>query len=331
MVFVTGGTGLLGAQLLLDLVRGGADVRAMKRATSDLGFVRDVFAFENAADLFDRIEWVDGELLDVLRLEELIEGCDTVYHCAATVSFAKKDVDRLMSVNIGGTANVVNACLSANVKKLSYASSIAVFGREPNRGMVNEESQWKRTPYNSPYAISKYGAEREVWRGTQEGLDAVIVNPSVIFGPCEWGKSSGVIFESVRKGMPFYTLGTNGFVDARDVSRAMIDLAESNIRNERFILNGGNLVFRDMLDLVADALGKQRPRIHARPWMTGFAWRAMAVKAWITGNPPTITKDAVRSAHMLSQYSSEKLQERLGMKMTPVREGIERAAAFLNR
>lgn len=320
---------MLGAQLLLDLTRRDIQVRAMKRETSDLSFVQKVFAFEDAASLFDRIEWVDGDLLDVLRLEDLMQGCDVVYHCAATVSFAKKDEDRLMEVNIGGTANVVNACLSAGVKKLSYASSIAVFGREPNRGTVTEESQWKRTPYNSSYAISKYGAERDVWRGTEEGLDAVIVNPSVILGPCEWDKSSGVIFKSIQKGMPFYTLGTNGFVDVRDVSRAMIELAERDIRNERFILNGDNLVFRDMFNLVADALGKKRPGIYARPWMTGLAWRAMALKAWVTGSKPTITKDSVRAAHMDSLYSSEKLKQRLGIEMTPVREGVERAAEFL--
>jgi len=331
MVFVTGGTGLLGAQLLCDLVQRDEPIRAMKRPASELDFVRRVFDFNNLSDSFGKIEWVDGDLLDIIGLEDLLAGCDKVYHAAALVSFSKKDADRLMQTNAEGTANMVNACLSAGIKKLCYASSVAVFGREPGRGTVTEAAQWKRTPYNSNYAISKYSAEREVWRGTEEGLDAVIVNPSVIVGPCEWDKSSGMLFRSVNKGLPFYTLGTNGFVDVRDVSKAMIQLMNNDIRNERFILNGENLVFRDFFNMVADALGKKRPTIYARPWMSAIAWRVMAVAGYVTGKTPTITKESVSTAHMDSFYSSEKIAEQMGFEMTPVREGVDRAAEFLRR
>ncbi len=329
MIFVTGGTGILGAQLLLDLVQRGEKVRAMKRVGSDLNFVRRVFVFEQVSDKFDLIEWVEGDLLDVVGLEDMLSGCDKVYHAAAMVSFSKKDRDTLMQTNVAGTANMVNACLSTGVKKLCFASSVAVFGREPGRGVVTEDMHWKRTPYNSNYAISKYGAEQEVWRGTEEGLDAVIVNPSVIIGPCEWDKSSGVLFRSIRKGLPFYTLGTNGFVDVRDVSRAMIDLMDSDIRNERFIINGENLVFRDFFNMMADALGKKRPTIYARLWMSAIVWRLLAATSWITGITPTITKESVSTAHMDSFYSSEKIQQQLGWSMTPIKESVNRAAQFL--
>lgn len=331
MIFVTGGTGLLGAQLLLDLTLRGEKVRALKRANSDLNFVRRVFAFEKAEEKLNLIEWVDGDLLDVVQLEELISGCDQVYHAAAMVSFSKKDHDTMLQTNISGTANIVNICLSTGVKKLCYASSIAVFGREPGRGIITEDIQWKRTPYNTNYAISKYGAEREVWRGTEEGLDAVIVNPSVIIGPCEWDKSSGVLFRSVNSGLPFYTLGTNGFVDVRDVSRAMIALMESDIRNERFILNGENLVFRDFFNMIADAFEKRRPAIYARLWMSAVAWRVMAAVGLLTAKQPAITKESVGTAHMDSFYSSEKLISRLGFKMTPVSESVNRAVRFLKQ
>lgn len=331
MIFVTGGTGILGAQLLCDLVQHEEKIRAMKRTSSDLDFVQRVFRFNRLEHLFEHIEWVDGDLLDILTLEELISDCNKVYHAAAMVSFSKKDEALLMQTNIEGTANLVNACLDSGVKKLCYASSVAVFGREPGRGTVTEDAQWKRTPYNSNYAISKYGAEREVWRGAEEGLDVVIVNPSVIIGPCEWDKSSGILFRSLRNGMPFYTLGTNGFVDVRDVSKSMVALMDSDIRNERFIVNGANLVFRDFFNMLADALGKKRPWIYARRWMSAIAWRAMLVVGWVTGKTPAITKESVSTAHMDSHYSSEKIMERLGIQMTPVNEAVKRGATFLNQ
>lgn len=329
MVFVTGGTGLLGAQLLCDLAQRDEPIRAMKRSTSSLDFVRRVFAFNNLSESFAKIEWVDGDLLDVIGLEDLLAGCDKVYHTAAMVSFSKKDAELLMQTNAEGTANIVNACLSTGVKKICHASSVSVFGREPGRGTVTEDVQWKRTPYNSNYAISKYSAEREVWRGTEEGLDAVIVNPSVIVGPCEWDKSSGMLFRSINSGLPFYTLGTNGFVDVRDVSRAMIELMQSDIRNERFILNGENLVFRDFFNMVADTLGKKRPAIHATPWMSAIAWCAMAVVGFVTDKTPTITKESVSTAHMDSFYSSEKIRKRLGFELTPLKHAVDLAARFL--
>lgn len=330
MNFVTGGTGILGAQLLCDLVQRDEAVRAMKRPTSNLDFVRRVFEFNKLTDSFSKIEWVDGDLLDVIGLEALMINCHKVYHAAAMVSFSKKDEAQLMQINIEGTTNVVNACLSAGVKKLCYASSVAVFGREPGRGMVNEEVQWKRTPYNSNYAISKYGAEREVWRGTEEGLDAVIVNPSVIIGPCQWDKSSGVLFRSIRKGLPFYTLGTNGFVDVRDVSAAMLALMDLPLRNERFIINGENLVFRDFFFMVADALNKKRPHIYAKPWMSAIAWRAMAVIGMLTGKTSAISKESVSTAHMDSYYSSEKLTAHTGISPRPLADAVKNTAAFLN-
>lgn len=329
MIFITGGTGLLGAQLLCDLADRDEAIRAMKRPTSDLNFVRRVFAFNNKAAQFEKVEWVDGDLLDVLGLEELIQGCSKVYHAAATVSFSKKDEALLMETNIEGTANIVNACLASGVKKLCFASSISVFGREPGRREVDEETQWKRTPHNSNYAVSKYGAEREVWRGTEEGLDAVIVNPSMIIGPCEWDKSTGVLFRTSKKGMPFYTLGTNGFVDVRDVSRAMVELMESDIRNERFIVNGENLVFRHFFNLMADALGTKRPHIYARPWMSGIAWRLAGLKSTLTGSKPALTKETVSTSHMETHYINDKLRNRLGFTFTPIKQAVEHTVKFL--
>jgi dihydroflavonol-4-reductase len=331
MNFVTGGTGLVGARLLYDLALAGESIRAMKRANSDLNFVKSTFLFNhpNGQQLFDSIKWVDGDLLDVLQLEELLTGCTHVYHAAAMVSFQKRDRDAMMQSNVDGTANLVNVALSSGITKFCFVSSIAAFGREPNRGVVTEDTQWKRTPYNSNYAISKYGAEREVWRGTQEGLDAVILNPSVIIGPCPLNKSTGVLFRSVLKGLPFYTLGTNGFVDVRDVSRAMIQLMKSDIKNERFIMNGENLVFRDFFVLVAKALNKRPPTIYTTKWMSAIAWRLMAIKGLFSSATPAITKESVSTAHMDSNYSSEKIKQTLGFEFTPIAQSVGHVADYL--
>jgi dihydroflavonol-4-reductase len=331
MNFVTGGTGLLGARLLFDLCLANEPVKAMKRANSDLGFVRSTFNFlhPNGEELFNKIDWVDGDLLDVLQLEYLVQGCSHVYHAAAIVSFRKQDRQQLMLTNIDGTANIVNASLKGKVEKFCFVSSIASFGREPERGIITEESQWKRTPYNSNYAISKYGAEREVWRGSEEGLKMVIVNPSVIIGPCELNKSSGVLFRSVQKGLPFYTLGTNGFVDVRDVSKAMLQLMKSEIANERFILNGETLVFRDFFNLVSVALNKKAPYIEAKKWMSAIAWRLMVLKSLFSSKTPTITKESVSTAHMDSNYSSEKIRSTLNFEFTPIAESTLHVGEFL--
>jgi len=333
MNFVTGGTGLLGARLMLDLILAGESVRAMKRAGSDLDFVKSIFLFNHpdGEHLYNKIAWVDGDLLDVIQLEEFVSDCKHVYHAAGMVSFQKKDLDQLMQTNIEGTANLINACLGTGVKKFCFVSSIAAFGREPGRGVLTEESQWKQTPYNSNYAISKYGAEREVWRGTEEGLDAVIVNPSVIIGPCPLNKSTGVLFRSVLNGLPFYTLGTNGFVDVRDVSRAMVQLMHSEIKNERFILNGENLVFRDFFNLIAKSLNKKPPHIYARKWMSAIAWRLMAVKSLFSSSTPAITKESVSTAHLDSNYSNEKIKRLLGFEFTPIAESVGYVADYLRK
>lgn len=333
MNFVTGGTGLVGARLLFNLTLAGERVRAMKRADSDLNFVLSTFRFNHpeGENLFNKIEWVDGDLLDVIQLEELVKDCSHVYHAAAMVSFQKKDERRLMQTNIDGTTNLINASLGNGVVKFCFVSSIAAFGREPGRGKITEESQWKQTPYNSNYAISKYGAEREVWRGSEEGLDVIIVNPSVIIGPCPLNKSTGVLFRSVLHGLPFYTLGTNGFVDVRDVSGAMVQLMKSEIKNERFILNGENLVFRDFFNLIANALNKKPPHLYARKWMSAIAWRLIAVKSLFSSTVPAITKESVSTAHMDSNYSSEKIKNKLGFEFIPIAESVGHVAEYLRR
>ena len=206
MILVTGGTGLLGTHLLIELCKGDEKIRAIKRERSNLALVEQLFCFynaENGKQLFSKIEWIDADINDIIELEDAFEGVDTVYHCAAVVSFDPKDYTRTDKINREGTANVVNCCLDAKVKKLCHVSSTAAIGRTKESEVITEKNSWKNTPENSWYAISKYNAEREVWRGIEEGLNAVIVNPCVILGPSDWNSSSSSLFQTAAKGLKY--------------------------------------------------------------------------------------------------------------------------------
>ncbi|MCU0370166.1 MAG: NAD-dependent epimerase/dehydratase family protein, partial [Bacteroidales bacterium] len=235
MIFITGATGLVGSHLTFELVRSGQPVRALKRPSSDMGMLEKVFRLysDNPENLLSTIEWVEGDILDIFSLEEAMEGADTAYHCAALVSFLPKDRKKLIKINTEGTANVVNAALEKKLRKLCHVSSIAALGRPENlTDVIDEDLVWKTSRNNSVYAVSKYGAEREVWRGTAEGLDAVIVNPSIILGVAGNSQGSSRLFNTVWQGLKVYPPGKNGFVDVRDVARAMILLMNGDFRNE---------------------------------------------------------------------------------------------------
>ncbi|MBA3986674.1 MAG: NAD-dependent epimerase/dehydratase family protein, partial [Flavobacteriales bacterium] len=228
MILVTGGTGLVGAHLLFFLLRKGNRVRAIHRTNSNLLAVKDVFSYymENPDLLYQKIEWVEANLNDIPALTEAFHGIDKVYHTAAYVSFDPKNFNKLRKSNIEGTANIINLCLYFKIKKLCYMSSIATLGEGENFKFITEKSVWNPDEKNSVYAITKYGAEMEVWRGVQEGLNAVIMNAGVILGSGFWKSGTGAIFSKVYKGLNYYTNGETGFVDVRDVVKICTSLME---------------------------------------------------------------------------------------------------------
>lgn len=194
---------MLGSRLIYDLVRSGEEVRAIKRPTSDLATIKNIFNYYSPSEknLMENLEWVEGDVTDMFSLLEAMKGITKVYHCAAMVSFNPKARDKMMKVNIEGTANIVNACLEKGIEKLCYASSVAAIGNPvlkkpgsenghagPGRFVeeITENTPWVASAKNSNYTISKYASEQEVWRGIEEGLNAVIVNPSIIIGPVNW-------------------------------------------------------------------------------------------------------------------------------------------------
>jgi dihydroflavonol-4-reductase len=329
MILVTGGTGLVGAHLLLALLKDGHSVRALRRRSSSMKLVTTVLGKDVTSPL---LEWFEGDVLDVFSLSEALEGITKIYHAAAVISFQEADVPAMMKINIEGTANVVNIALSKGVRKLCYVSSIAAIGRSEPGEIITEKTPWKTSPNNSNYALSKYGAEREVWRGTVEGLDAVIVNPSIIIGPGDWEHGSSKMFKQVHKGLKFYTSGINGFVDVRDVVRAMIQLMESPIKNERFIVSSENYPFRAFFNEACAAFGKPTPAIKAARWLGSITWRLEALRSFFTGSRPLITKETARSANQRYYYSSEKLIRALNFSFIPVQQSIrETAAVFISR
>ena len=309
MILVTGGTGLVGTHLLYDLTRSGKRVRALKRNNSTIANVKKVFSYytDNADELLKNIEWVDADLLDIYSLADAMEGVSEVYHCAAMVSFDPKDEDKMMMINIEGTANMVNAALEKGVKKFCYVSSIATLGRPENSALITEETFWKSSPENSNYSISKYGGEREVWRAAEEGLNVMIVNPALIIGGGNWQQSSSNIFSKAAKGINFYTDGATGVIDVRDVSALMIRLMESAISNQRFLLVAENVSFKNYFDRIHEAFGKSKPSIKAGKFLSGFAWRAEKARSILFGTPPLITRETARSAHRVSRFSNEKI------------------------
>lgn len=324
-VLLTGATGFLGAHLAISLLQRQTPVIAAKRANSSLQEFELVCKIRGVdAQLLTNLQWVECDILDTIALEKVMQGVDVVYHTAAVVSFWPKRFDEMMLTNVQGTANVVNCALDAGVKKLCYSSSIAALGREKSGDIIDEESAWKESKYNSQYAISKYLAEMEVWRGVEEGLDAVMVNPGVILGEGKWDKGSCRLFDTVYKGLKFYTEGVNGYVDVLDVCRAMIQLTESDIKNQRYVMVGDNLMFKDFFARVAKALNKPAPSINVGPFLAQAARLMYAVKALISGHEPLVTKETARNSQEKFIYKSDKIKRDLAFEFTPVDETISR-------
>lgn len=334
MVFVTGGTGLLGTHLLLELLAKGKKVRALKRSTSNLEQVKSVFQFylnQRAEAEFNKIEWVEGDILDIESLIEHIEGCQEVYHCAAMVSFLKKDFRNMWKINKEGTANVVNVCLSKNIQHLCYISSTAAIGKQKNETFQKENHKWKREKDVSNYSITKHSAELEVWRGIEEGLNAVILNPSVIFGPGNWNESSISIFKVVKKGLKFYTPGANAFVDARDVATIAVELSERKISAERYLVISENLPFKTVFEWMADSFDVKAPHIQVKPWMAALTWRLEGFLRILFGRKQNVTKETARAAMSESKFSNEKIKAELNFEFIPIQKSIENAVSYFKQ
>tara|TARA_R110002020_G_scaffold303939_3_gene519622 strand:- start:19960 stop:20985 length:1026 start_codon:yes stop_codon:yes gene_type:complete len=333
MILVTGGTGLVGSHLLWELTQtSNLPIKATYRTETSKEPVLELFRWKahgekEAQQHFEKIDWVQADVTDVVALTNAFENVDCVYHCAALVSFNPKRLHELQKINIEGTANMVNLSLSCKVRKFCYVSSVAALGETENGTAVTEETHWDPNKENSVYSISKYASEMEVWRGTQEGLDVVIVNPGVILGEGFYNSGSGKMFSQIAKGLKYCVPGSTGFVDVKDVVSAMLTLMASEIKNEGFILVGENLKFKTLFDKISASLGKKSPQNMLKSWQLNLAWRIDWFLNTFFGTRRRLTKSTANSALTDTAYDSSKIKEQLFFKYTPIEESIERIAS----
>ncbi len=324
MILVTGGTGLVGAHLLYQLSLENDTIRAIFRKNSNLEAVKIVFSYfsEDFENLFKKIEWVEADITDVVALDKAFKNITEVYHSAALVSFNPKDYHKMRKINIEGTANIVNFSIENAIKKLCFVSSIAAVGKSLNTDFITETNEWDIEKSNYGYAISKYGAEIEVWRASQEGVPVVIVNPGVILGAGFWNTGSGKIFSKIYNGFNLYTKGITGYVSVNDVVKAMVLLMKSEVKNERFILVAENKSYQEIFNEIALKFNKKKPTRKVTTLMSEIGWRLEKVKSFLTNKPPLLTKHSSKSIHQKRYFSSEKIEKTLDFKFEPVSKSI---------
>lgn len=317
---VTGASGLLGVYLIRELLKTNEPVIAIYRSK-----IPPQLSPEEQA----QVNWIQGDILDVMFLAEVMEDCDKVYHCAGLVSFSPKRIKDLFKINVDGTANVVNACLAAGVSKLIHVSSVASLGRKRNGQTVTENVKWDDNANPSVYGKTKYLGELEVWRGIAEGLNAVIVNPVIILGKGDWHSGSGATFKNAYNEFPWFTEGSSGFVDGEDVAKAMVMLMDSEITAERFILSAENWTYRGLFTAMAKGFGKKPPSRKVTPWLAALVWRLEAIKGWITGQDPLLTKETAETAQQTVKFDNTKILKTLqGFSFKPLQQTIEESCSY---
>ncbi|MBT8282337.1 MAG: NAD-dependent epimerase/dehydratase family protein [Muriicola sp.] len=329
MVLVTGGTGLVGAHLLYNLLSENKSVKAIYRSEESLQETKSIFDhYSTEADaLYQRITWIKADITDVPSLEIAFQGVTQVYHAAAMISFNPAAWTALKKTNVEGTANIVNLCLAHQIEKLCYVSSIAAVGKGTQQDTVTEENDWLESE-TSVYALSKHLAEMEVWRGSQEGLKVVIVNPGVILGPGNWNQGSLKFFAKTAKGIRRYFPGGTGFVAVKDVASAMYRLMESDVYNERFITISENMSFKELLIQISNSFGIAAPSKEISLWIMEIGWRLDWFSHYFLRTKRRLTQDTVNSLKTQRMYSSAKIEKTIGFKFSDLQECIASSCAY---
>ncbi len=313
MIFITGANGLIGSFICRRLLADGHQLRALRRAGSDLSLLDD---------LHDQIDWVEGDILDVVSLEQHTQGADAVVHCAALVSYDSRDEQRMHKANVEGTANVVNICLDQSIAHLLHVSSVAAIGREKNATQVDESHQANPNEFTTAYARSKYLAEMEVWRGTSEGLSTVIINPSLVLGPGDWNQSSTKIFKYIWDESRFYTNGTVNYVDVRDVATVALRLLKQQVTGQRFIVSAGSTTYQNLFEMIAQSFDKQPPRQRASPGLIRVASVLDGWRARLTGQPQMITDELRQVSRHKHTFDNSKVRQAIDINFNPLPQTI---------
>jgi dihydroflavonol-4-reductase len=313
MIAVTGATGIIGSHLTYALLKKGYKVLALTTKLEHLVYIQKVFEqYQEDFDLYkDKLQVSECDILDIWALEEQFAKVEKVYHCAASVNYSGKQSIKAIQINQDGTANVINAALSANIQKLCHVSSVAAIQNPDFRKNIHEEIIWKSSPQLSDYAISKYGAEREVWRGFEEGLEGIIINPSVVLAPLLKAQSSGQLLAAAKRGNRFYTNGSTGFVDVRDLTKMAIALMESNVSKERFILNGYHLSYQKLFSALNPIFKQKEPNISIPKWLLNVFRPIASLLNPVFSKIPTLEKSWINTAYEHISYDSNKVKTTL--------------------
>lgn len=327
---------MVGAHLLLDLVKSGVEVRAIYRNSNSRKHVQQVFTHQHepqkAEHLYKKIQWIQADITDIPALEQAFEGVTRVFHCAAKVTFDASQYRSLRKTNIEGTANIVNLSIANKIQKLCFVSSIATLDKKLEETSFSETSYWNQELPHSMYAITKYGAEMEVWRGSQEGVPVVIVNPGVIIGPGFWNSGSGSMFKRVHQGLNYYFPKVTGFVGVYDVVKAMMLLMDSSVQNEQYVLVAENASFKIVLGQVAESLNKPAPSKKLKPWMIFLAWVYQKTLGSFFSKEGQLDKRSPKSLFSESYYSNNKIKTELDFRFESMEEVIARtSAAYLRK
>ena len=322
-ILITGANGLLGTYLIREL---------LGRKEQLIGLYRSALPATLSQEELKQVEWVQGDILDVALLSDLMARCDKVYHCAGLVSFNPRMASMLMKVNVEGTANVVNSALANGINKLVHVSSVAAIGRKRNNETVSEETKWDIASNPSVYGESKYLGELEVWRGHAEGLNVAIVNPVIILGIGDWSHGSSATFRSAYNEFPWYTEGISGFVDAADVANLMVALMDSDITGQRYILSSENKSYKEVFTQMAIAFSKKPPHQKVTPILASLAWRIEKIKSLFSGNEPLLTKETAETAQQKVYFDNSKILSAMpGFSFKSVSQSIDEACkGYLN-
>jgi dihydroflavonol-4-reductase len=320
MILVTGATGFLGSEVAKQLAAAGNQIVCTKRENSTIPEILKPFSTQ--------INWLDADMLDVFALDDAMQGITQVYHCAAWVSFNPAEKKGIIKANVEGTANIVNLCMLYDTR-LVHVSSIVAIGEAKPGALITENNHLEETPAEDAYAISKYESEMEVWRGVAEGLNAVVVNPSLIIGANAGKKGTGAIFDKVHKGLKYYTNGSLGFVDVEDVAKSMIALMNSDIKAERYIISAENRQYKDIFTEAAQCFSVEAPKTEAKPWMLSLAWRASTVMSLLSGKPQGIDKTSAQAASKTTNFDNSKIIKAIGINFKPINQSIAEICKML--
>lgn len=317
-ILVTGGTGFIGSYIIKNLIEKGYSVRAIRRSNKLPFYIPD--------SILNKVDWIEGDVLDIVSLNDAMQGIDSIIHSAAIVSFSKKERHKMYQVNVEGTANVVNAAIENKIRRFLHISSVAALARTTKAETVTEQKKWEENKNNTHYAISKHLSELQVWRGFAEGLEGVVINPSTVLGFGDWHQSSCAIFKNAFREFPWYTNGINGFVGVEDVAEAAVQLVFSDISEKKFIVNAENWSFQQLLNAMADGLHKKRPYKVATKTMGEIAWRLEKLKETFTGKKALLTRETAKVAHSKTSFDNNALLKVLpDFQFTPLEAVIKKS------